>query len=68
MATMWVSFVHDLDPNTGVDNGTTTWEKYDNRNPKLMVFDANVTSHLEDDTWRKEGIEFINSMTLVLGR
>lgn len=68
MATMWVSFVHDLDPNTGISNATERWEKYDNGNPKLMVFDANVTSHLEDDTWRKEGIDFINSLSLVLGR
>lgn len=63
---MRVSFVHDLDPNTGISNGTQRWEIYDNEDPKLMLFDDNVTSDLEDDTWIKEEIDFVNLLSLVL--
>jgi hypothetical protein len=36
------------------------WPKYDNYNPKEMVFAANVTSYVELDTYRKEGMALIN--------
>jgi carboxylesterase type B len=69
MNSNWVSFVHDLDPNAwregGVWNGSEElWPIYDNANPQDYVFDANVTSHAEPDTWRKEGIELINANNL----
>lgn len=50
-----VSYVHDLDPNTGISNGTQRWEIYDNKDPKLMLFDDNVTSDLEDAHLEKGG-------------
>ena len=74
MSSSWVSFVSDLDPNAwrkgGVWNGTEEmWPKYDVANPQDYVFDANVTSHAEPDTWRKEGIDLINANNLkVYGR
>lgn len=62
MTSMWASFIHDLDPNSGVSNFTNKWVSYATENPVDFVFDANVTSHMEPDTWRKEGIDYINSV------
>ncbi|KAI4928154.1 uncharacterized protein J4E92_005637 [Alternaria infectoria] len=66
MNSNWVSFIHDLDPNAWREtydyNGTEAmWAPYDNANPMDMVFDANVTSYLEPDTYRKEGMALINA-------
>ncbi|KAF1851638.1 carboxylesterase family protein-like protein [Cucurbitaria berberidis CBS 394.84] len=66
MNSNWVSFVHDLDPNAWRENnawnGTEAlWPKYDVANPLDIVFDANVSSHTEPDTYRKKGMELINA-------
>ncbi|CAN9146880.1 unnamed protein product [Alternaria alternata] len=66
MNSNWVSFIHDLDPNSWREtydfNGTEPmWPRYDNANPMDFVFDANVTSYAEPDTYRKEGMELINA-------
>ena len=37
------------------------WPKYDIANPMDMVFDANVSSYAEPDTYRKEGMALINA-------
>jgi len=68
MTSMWASFIHDLDPNSGVNNTAIHWDAYDNANPRDFVFDANVTSYMEADTWRKDGIDYINSIALAYGR
>jgi carboxylesterase type B len=63
MNSNWISFVHDLDPNSWRSkwNGTEAlWPKYDVAIPKDYVFDANVTSYAEDDTYRAEGMKLIN--------
>jgi carboxylesterase type B len=66
MDSNWISFVHDLDPNAwrntqGLWNGSEAmWPKYDVANPQNIVFDANMTSYAELDTWRAEGIKLIN--------
>jgi carboxylesterase type B len=65
MNSNWVSFVHDLDPNawrkTYAWNGAEeTWPVYDVAKPQDYVFDANVTSYAEPDTYRKEGMDLIN--------
>jgi len=67
MDSNWVSFVHDLDPNswrqTNAWNGNEAlWPKYSLENPMDMVFDANVSSYAEPDTYRKEGMKLINDM------
>ncbi|KAE8366167.1 Alpha/Beta hydrolase protein [Aspergillus caelatus] len=62
MASMWASFIHDLDPNSGIKDSEVRWQAYGADQPVDMVFDANVTSYMEPDTWRKEGIDYINSM------
>jgi len=62
MSKSWASFVYDLDPNawTGRPANVSAWPRYDNANPMNIVWDANVTSHTEADTFRAEGIALIN--------
>ncbi|KAI9934340.1 hypothetical protein ASPWEDRAFT_108326 [Aspergillus wentii DTO 134E9] len=65
MTGMWASFIHDLDPNSGgIGNGSDSvrWEAYNTDRPVDILFDANVTSQMEADTWRKDGIDYINSV------
>ncbi|KZM22931.1 hydrolase [Ascochyta rabiei] len=69
MSSSWASFVSDLDPNSwregGAWNGTEEmWPRYDVADPQDYVFDANVTSHAEADTFRKEGMDLINANNL----
>ncbi|KAL4877003.1 Alpha/Beta hydrolase protein [Aspergillus karnatakaensis] len=71
VASMWAGFIHDLDPNFeehGPKGGY--WEQYETRRPVDLVLDANATGAgvLEEDSWRKEGIDFINSIAGVLLR
>ncbi|KAL4897360.1 Alpha/Beta hydrolase protein [Aspergillus ambiguus] len=71
MTRMWASFIHDLDPNSGITNETTVeWEPYGLESPVDMLFDANVTGygHMEPDTWRKEAIDYLNSVASVFWR
>lgn len=61
----YVRFVYDLDPNPskGYSNREKllpTWPVYNNAKPKNMILNA-TENRVEDDTWRKEGIDFINS-------
>ncbi|PQE26620.1 Carboxylesterase protein [Rutstroemia sp. NJR-2017a BVV2] len=61
----YISFVNHLDPNTLMGNITVgnttvpTWPKYELGAPKNVVWNSNM-SWVESDTWRKEGIDFIN--------
>lgn len=48
--------------NGGNVTGLPTWPKYSLAAPKNMVLNANG-SFVEDDTWRREGIAFINSIS-----
>ncbi|KAH7078005.1 carboxylesterase family protein-like protein [Paraphoma chrysanthemicola] len=69
MNSNWVSFVHDLDPNAWRQTNQWTgnealWPKYSVENPLDYVFDANVTSFVEADTYRKEGMQLINDNAL----
>lgn len=62
----YVRFVWDLDPNpkgNGTERGEGMlpwWPKYDLEKPVNMVLNASG-SYLEDDTYRREGMAFINS-------
>jgi acetylcholinesterase len=62
MSKSWASFVYDQDPNSwkGRNSSVPDWPRYDNSNPMDFVFDANVTSHPEPDTYRAEGMKLIN--------
>ncbi|TGO88736.1 hypothetical protein BPOR_0144g00060 [Botrytis porri] len=68
----YISFVNYHDPNvlsnsslSTVSNGTSIsrnlpyWPLYNKDAPKNIVLNSNKT-YIEDDTWRKEGIDFIN--------
>jgi carboxylesterase type B len=73
MNSNWVSFVHDLDPNAwrktySWKGAEGMWPKYDVNNPMDFVFDANVTSYAEPDTYRKEGMDLINANAAVYQR
>lgn len=59
----YISFVNDHDPNTSRGNGSTLplWPKYDLDEPQNIVLDANG-SYVEDDTYRKEGMAFLNEV------
>lgn len=58
----WVSFVHDLDPNSWRRGNASVplWPSYRLEKPEDFVLEVNKTSGVEADTWRREGIEFIN--------
>ncbi|KAH7014480.1 Alpha/Beta hydrolase protein [Microdochium trichocladiopsis] len=62
MARSWIGFFTERDPNAwaGRDAGVDAWPVYSLETPEDFVFDANVTSHVEPDTFRKEGIKLIN--------
>ncbi|KAH0283863.1 alpha/beta-hydrolase [Aureobasidium namibiae CBS 147.97] len=62
MSKSWVTFVHDLNPNgyAGKNSSLPNWPVYSVDAPQNMVFDANVTSYAEPDTWRAEGIKLIS--------
>ncbi|KAF9739094.1 hypothetical protein PMIN06_007923 [Paraphaeosphaeria minitans] len=74
MDSSWISFFHDQDPNSWKKSAAWSgkeedWPVYDLEHPQDFVFDANVTSHAEADTYRKEGMALINEHNLdVFGR
>ncbi|CAI7625060.1 unnamed protein product [Penicillium glandicola] len=68
MTRMWASFIHDLDPNPGVGKPPVHWDSYSVDKPVDLCLDANVTSYMEADTWRKDGIDYINSVASALWR
>jgi cholinesterase len=58
----YISFVNDFDPNTSKHNSTLlNWPRYDLDNPQNLVLNSN-RSYVEDDTFRREGIAFINTI------
>jgi carboxylesterase type B len=64
MSSSWVSFVAELDPNAWRGNASAVWPVYDVAEPMDWVFDANVSSYAEPDTYRKEGMALINKHNL----
>ena len=67
MSRMWVSFVVNLNPNKHGIPGVPSWPGYDINDglgAQDMVFDANVSTlaYPERDTFRAEGIAFINEI------
>jgi carboxylesterase type B len=68
MSSTWASFVYDLNPNgwKGRSKEVAEWPKYSVAKPRDFVFEANRTSWVETDTWRSEGIDFINQNAVSL--
>ncbi|KAL4810370.1 Alpha/Beta hydrolase protein [Aspergillus unguis] len=60
MSLSWVSFISSLDPNAFERGKVPQWPRYKVAAPRDFVFDANVTSWIEQDTFREEGIRLIN--------
>jgi len=59
----YISFVNDQNPNTSRGNSTLPyWPRYDLLTPQNMVLNSNQT-YVEMDTFRKEGIAFINTIS-----
>jgi len=63
MSRSWIGFFAHRDPNAfaGRPADVGAWPEYSLDKPEDFVFDANVTSHAEPDTFRKEGIALINA-------
>ena len=65
MSRMWVSFVHDGDPNGHGVSGAEEWPAYDIEAGGGVgydyFFDVNDT-HAEMDSWRGEGIAYLNTL------
>jgi hypothetical protein len=47
---------------------SAVWPKYNRDTPKNFVFDANVTSFVEDDLFRAEAISYLNRNLQLFGR
>jgi carboxylesterase type B len=64
MSKMWVSFVNDQDPNGHGVEGVPAWPVYEALDGygENFVFDANVTSYVEPDTFRAEAIAYLQSV------
>lgn len=75
MSCSWASFVHDLDPNSfrtsavgaQIAGNASLWPNYID-GPMDIVWDANVSSYAEPDTYRAAGIDLINQASLVYQR
>ena len=87
MSRMWVSFVHDGNPNfddrkylflvgafrcgltsaelTWISENAQHWPSYRLRSPNAYVFDANVSSYVEQDNYRKAQMDYIASQFLL---
>jgi len=55
----YIAFVNGLDPNVA-GSGLPHWPPYSIEEPRNMVLNSNG-SFVEDDTFRKEGIDFMNT-------
>jgi carboxylesterase type B len=67
----WASFISALDPNAWrqgktVKGNPEPWPVYELSNPKDFVYDANVSSFAEPDTYRKAGMKLINDNALTV--
>ena len=57
-----INFVNHHNPN---GRGNATWPRYTPANPTLFtLLDGNVTHALSQDTFRAEGIEYLNRLLL----
>jgi triacylglycerol lipase len=66
MSKMWVSFVVDGTPNGHGVEGVPEWPVYEAEGGygENFVFDANVTSYVEPDTFRAEAIAYLQGQWL----
>jgi acetylcholinesterase len=62
----WASFIYDLDPNHHGLRGIPAWKPYSSSSTGVNLVIATDSFTSEDDTFRSEGIELINSVILNL--
>lgn len=67
MTSMWASFIVDGDPNSSGANANY-WPAYGVGTEVDFLFDANVTSAVEKDMWREEGIQYLIDIAPVFPR
>jgi len=64
MSSMWISFVHDLNPNNNQVAHAPEWPEYGSTGGKHIVFQGfGSGSFVEEDNFRQEGIQFIIEQT-----
>ncbi|KAJ5877215.1 hypothetical protein N7455_000680 [Penicillium solitum] len=61
-ARMWTSFVTDLDPNGHGVSDIAKWPKYSSRATNFVLRLPRNESYVEADTYRVDGIDYINSI------
>ncbi|KAJ5580014.1 Triacylglycerol lipase (LipA) [Penicillium hispanicum] len=61
-ARMWTSFVADLDPNGVGVPAIPTWPRYSSQAANFVFRLPRSESYVEADTYRAEGIDYINSI------
>ncbi|GAA5950607.1 hypothetical protein JCM3765_000548 [Sporobolomyces pararoseus] len=66
MTSQWVSFINDLTPNNNGVDGSVEWPNYQ-ESPQNFVFRRNG-SWVEPDTYRAEGISYLNQIASELQR
>ncbi|XP_006459019.1 hypothetical protein AGABI2DRAFT_115977 [Agaricus bisporus var. bisporus H97] len=64
MMDYWISFATNMDPNDGKGIERPVWEQYMPRNERLIELNGNDTKMI-DDTFRKEQMDYINSIPAV---
>ncbi|KAI5367385.1 Putative carboxylesterase, type B, carboxylesterase type B, active, alpha/Beta hydrolase [Septoria linicola] len=64
MTRSWISFVNFGDPNKNLGVDANHWPEYTLEDQRNFVFEQNVTSHMEPDYYRAEGIRYINDLAL----
>lgn len=57
----YISFVNNGDPNQGGKSGLPYWPAYKIGSPQNIVLNSNKT-YVEADTFRKEAIDYINTI------
>ncbi|KAJ4287289.1 hypothetical protein N0V90_012687 [Kalmusia sp. IMI 367209] len=64
VSSMWVSFFVEGDPNAHGQEGVAGWPVYKGEGgyAEDFVFEVNGTSGVERDTWRAEGMTYLNSV------
>ncbi|KAJ5207123.1 Carboxylesterase type B [Penicillium cf. griseofulvum] len=62
-ARMWMSFVADLDPNGHGVSDVAKWPNYSSRAANFVFRLPRNDSYIEADTYRIDGIDYINSIT-----
>lgn len=70
MSNSWASFIATGNPNAWRQTMTDIplWPVYNTEAPEVIVWDNNVTTFVEADTYRAEGIDLINSLNFAFHR